>query len=141
MYTNWDRYTSELVRTLGKKKTPYWSANLVKLRKVARRAWNHRASYPNAYSIAVSEYSKALRKEERAAYKHMTSIIEGKKPAVRLHKRLSQDDTYRIRKWRIYSYKKPLSRVQVYSSRYRSGVKEQFHVNRSFLSKGAHRTN
>jgi hypothetical protein len=64
------------------KKNPYWSANLAKLQKMARRAWNRRASNPDAYSIAVSEYSiavsgysKARRKEERALYTHSNMLL------------------------------------------------------------------
>jgi Reverse transcriptase (RNA-dependent DNA polymerase) len=46
-------------------KTPYWSSNLTRLRKVARYAWNHRASDLEAYRTAVREYDRALRREER----------------------------------------------------------------------------
>jgi hypothetical protein len=63
---------------------------------VARRAWNHRASNPDAYSIAVSEYSKTQKNKEQAGNKHMTSNIKGIKPAARLYKILFKDEMYQM---------------------------------------------
>jgi hypothetical protein len=85
------------------KKTPYWSSNLARLRKVARRACNHRAADLEAYRTAVREYDRALSREERSSYKHMTSTVEGIQPAARLHKILSKDETYQMGNLRLPS--------------------------------------
>jgi ribonuclease HI len=84
-------------------KTPYWSSDLAKLRKRARRAWNHRVSDPEAYKTAVSDYGKALRRDKRASWRQFCGEVDGIKPAARLHKILSKDESYQIGNLRLPS--------------------------------------
>ena len=83
--------------------TPYWSSDLAKLRKKARKAWNDRVRDLEAYKTAMSEYSKSLRKAERASFKKFSSEVDGVKPAARLQKILSKDNSYQIGNFRLPS--------------------------------------
>jgi hypothetical protein len=83
--------------------TPYWSSDLAKLRKAARKAWNHRAHDPEGYKLAVSENSTSLRKAERASFKKFSSEVDGVKPTARLQKILSKDNSYHIGNFRLPS--------------------------------------
>jgi ribonuclease HI len=83
--------------------TPYWSSDLAKLRKAARKAWNHRNRDPEGYKIATREYSKSLRKAERVSFKKFSSEVDGVKPTARLQKILSKDNSYQIGNFRLPS--------------------------------------
>jgi hypothetical protein len=61
---------------------PYWSSDLAKLRKVARRAWNHRTRDPGGYRIAIREYNYARRGAERAYFKKLTNEVDGVKQVI-----------------------------------------------------------
>jgi hypothetical protein len=56
---------------------PYWSSDLAILHKATRKAWNHRVNDPEGYKLAVSVYSKALRKAKRSSFKKFNSEVDG----------------------------------------------------------------
>jgi hypothetical protein len=76
--------------------TPYWSSDLVGLRKVARRAWNNRFSNPEAYHKALKEYDRAFKWKQRTSWREFCSSVEGMKPIARLHKILAKDGGLRL---------------------------------------------
>ena len=75
--------------------TPWWNAELARLRQRVRTAWNRRhRDGSKSFRIARKAYKNALRSSERAGWKSLCSNISGLNEANRLTKFLSKSKDF-----------------------------------------------
>ena len=77
--------------------TPWWNAELARLKKRVRTAWNRRRTNGSeAFRIARKVYKNALRSSERAGWKSLCSNISSLNEANRLTKVLSKSKDFQV---------------------------------------------
>ena len=77
--------------------TPWWNAELARLKKRCRTAWNRRRrDGSEAFRLARKAYKNALRSSERAGWKSLCTNISCLNEACRLNKILSKSKDFQI---------------------------------------------